>query len=275
MKPELCRYRVHLAFMEHRTPSASIVSTPASIIIGSVIIAISILLAGGVVEVKGLNGLKKTASASPTTAVAAAASTAPAAAVADDTAPAKVSVDDDAVLGDKNAPITMVEFSDYECPFCKRYFDQTYPQLKKDYIDTGKMKLVFRDLPLTFHENAHVEAEAADCARDQGGDEAFYKYHDIMFKTTTSNGTGLSTEQLPTLAGQVGLNGDQLKTCIDSGKHKAEVDKDLADASAVNANGTPTFFIGKSDPSGTITGSRLVGAQPFSAFKTVINQLAK
>ena len=81
------------------------------------------------------------------------------------------SIDDDPVLGDKNAPVTIVEFSDYECPFCKRHFDQTLPELIKNYIDTGKVKLVYRDFPLSFHDPmATKEAVAANCAREQGGD---------------------------------------------------------------------------------------------------------
>lgn len=103
-----------------------------------------------------------------------------------------VSLDDDPVMGNSNAPVTMVEFSDYECPFCKRYFEQTYPQLKKDYIDTGKVKLVYRDLPLSFHEPAaSVEANAANCVREQKGDEAYFKMHDLLFKNTKSNGVGV------------------------------------------------------------------------------------
>ena len=83
-------------------------------------------------------------------------------------------VDDDPVLGDKNAPVTMIEFSDYECPFCKRHFDQTLPQLVEKYVDTGKVKIVFRDFPLSFHDPmATKEAVAANCAREQGGDKKF------------------------------------------------------------------------------------------------------
>lgn len=250
----------------------SIISVPASIIIGSCIIALSILLSGGVLEVKGLTA-KKVADA-PAAVTPSSAPIAPAA--PEQTGPVKVSIDDDAVLGDKNAPITMVEFSDYECPFCKRYFDQTYPQLKTNYIDTGKLKVVFRDLPLSFHDPmATKEAIAANCAREQGGDEAYYKMHDEMFKQTTSNGTGLSVEKLYTMAGSLGLNSANFKTCLDSDKSKAEVAKDLADAGTAGADGTPTFFIGKSDASGTIEGTRLVGAQPYSAFQAVIDQQLK
>ncbi len=109
-----------------------------------------------------------------------------------DSGTAQVSVDDDPVLGSANAPVTLIEFSDYECPFCKRHYSETYPQLKKDYIDTGKVKLVFRDLPLSFHDPvATIEAEAANCAREQGGDEAYWKMHDAIFTNTKSNGEGV------------------------------------------------------------------------------------
>ena len=98
------------------------------------------------------------------------------------------SVDDDAVLGDKNAPVTIIEFSDYECPFCKRHFDQTHPELVKKYIDTGKAKLVFRDFPLSFHEPmASKEAIAANCARAQGGDKKYFEFHDEIILDNNSN----------------------------------------------------------------------------------------
>jgi protein-disulfide isomerase len=214
---------------------------------------------------------------SPTQAVAQTApqAAAPQQAPPEDTSPKKVSVDDDPVLGDKNAKVTLIDFSDYECPFCKRYFDDTYPQIKKDYVDTGKVKIVFRDLPLSFHQNAHKEAQAAECAREQGGDAVYYKYHDEIFKRTTSNGTGLALTELSVIANDLGLNGATLQSCLDSDKYKAEVDKDLADASAVGASGTPTFFIGKSTSNGVIDGSKLVGAQPYSAFKLILDQALK
>lgn len=251
-------------------PPTSFLSVPASIIIGSTIIALSILLSGGVLEVKGLSAKKSGTTATASTAPAAPA--APAAAAA--TGPVKVSVDDDAVLGDPDAPITMIEFSDYECPFCKRYFDQTYPELKKNYIDTGKVKLVFRDLPLSFHDPlATKQAIAANCAKEQAGDAGYYKMHDAIFTKTTSNGSGMTVDDLYTLASEQGLNAGNFKSCLDTDKYKDEVSKDLADAGAVGADGTPTFFIGKSDDSGTIEGTRLVGAQPYTAFSTIIDGL--
>lgn len=210
---------------------------------------------------------KQAATAQAATAKAAA----PQAVPTEDTTPKKVSVDNDPVLGNANAKVTLIEFSDYECPFCKRYFDQTYELIKKAYVDTGKVKIVFRDLPLNFHANAPKEAQAAECAREQGGDSAYFTYHDEIFKRTTSNGTGLALDQLSIIANELGLNGTALQSCLDLEKYKTEVDKDIKDAGTVGATGTPTFFVGKSSSTGTILGTKLVGAQPFSEFKRVID----
>lgn len=188
--------------------------------------------------------------------------------------PVKVSIDDDPVLGDKDAKVTIIEFSDYECPFCKRHFDQTLPQLVKEYIDTGKAKLVFRDLPLSFHDPmATTEAIAANCARVQGDDSTYFKYHDEIFKRTKSNGNGLNKDDLYKMSDDLKLNTQKLKACLDDPKQKEEVQKDLTDAGSVGASGTPAFFIGKSTDDGTIEAVLTSGAQPFSVFKTIIDEL--
>ncbi len=245
---------------------STFLSVPTSILIGSVIIAVAILISGGVIKFKG--AIQKIAD--NTGIVQATPVPEP---QEEDTGPVKVSLDDDPVLGNKNAPVTIVEFSDYECPFCKRYFDQTLPQIKKDYIDTGKVKVVYRDLPLSFHDPmATTEAIAANCAREQGGDETYFKFHDEMFKRTTSNGNGLSKDDLTQIAQDLGLNSANLKACVDTEKYKVEVSKDLADAEGYGASGTPTFFIGKSESGKEIAGTMLVGAQPYNAFKTLIDQ---
>lgn len=197
-------------------------------------------------------------------------------ALPEDTGPVKVSIDDDPILGDKNAPLTMIDFSDYECPFCKRYFDETFAQIKKDYIDTGKIKYVYRDLPLPFHDPlATLEAVAANCAREQGDDTTYFAYHDEIFARTKSNGNGLAKEDLSTIATDLGLNLNTFQSCVDTESNKDEVQKDVADATKVGASGTPTFFIGKSTSDGVIEGTKIVGAQPFSAFKTIIDQQLK
>lgn len=171
--------------------------------------------------------------------------------------------DDDAVLGDPNAPVTIVEFSDYECPFCKRHYAQVLPQIKEKYIDTGKVKLIFRDFPLASHDPiATQEAIAAECAREQGGDKAYYKYHDLVFETTNSN-KGLEKSQLYDLATQAGVNRAKFTACLDSEKYKAEVQKDIADGQKYGISGTPGFLI---------NGWFLGGAYPFEAFEEIIEK---
>jgi protein-disulfide isomerase len=253
---------------------SAFLTTPMATVIGAVIISIAILINGGIIQIKGVSG------GSAKAGQLAQASSAPTQAIApqptEDTSPKQISVDDDPVLGDKNAPVTLIEFSDYECPFCKRHFDQVYGQIKKDYIDTGKVKLVYRDFPLSFHDPmATTEAIAANCAREQGGDTAYFKLHDEMFKQTTSNGNGLSKDKIYTMATELGLSTDNLKSCVEAEKYKDEVTKDIADGSAGGVSGTPGFFIGKSSADGKITGTPLVGAQPYAAFKTIIDQQLK
>jgi protein-disulfide isomerase len=245
--------------------SNSFISTPISILIGSILISISILISGGAVKIKGFN-----AGTGGTTVPLA--STIPTAAAPAEPTTATVSIDDDPVLGNPDAPVTIVEFSDYECPFCKRHYDQTHGQLVKNYVDTGKVKLVFRDLPLPFHDPmATTEAIAATCAKDQGGDAAYWKLHDTMFEKTTSNGDGLTKDQLNEFAREQGLNEANFKSCVDSEKFKDEVAKDLADAGAIGATGTPSFVIGNSGHE--VSGKLIVGAQPYAAFQVAIDSL--
>jgi protein-disulfide isomerase len=249
--------------------SSPFLSPAAAILIGSLVISFSILLAGGIIRLKGIEGRQLGINNQPQ------ATLAPNDALGEEEnlGPVKVSLDDDPMIGDKNAPVTLVEFSDYECPFCKKYFEETYSQIKKDYIDSGKVKLVFRDLPLSFHDPmATTEAIAANCAREQGGDGAYFSFHDEMFKKTTSNGNGLTKDDLYAFASSHGLNSGNFKTCLDTEKFKDEVQKDLSDATSYGANATPTFYVGKSSTSKEIEGTAIVGAQPYAAFKALIDQ---
>ena len=185
-----------------------------------------------------------------------------------------VSVDDDPVLGNKDAPVTIVEFSDYECPFCKRHFDDTYPQLIKKYIETGKAKLVFRDFPLSFHDPmATKEAVAANCAKEQGGDKKYFEFHDEIFKRTVSNGNGLDDAKIAAIATDLRLNISSFNTCLSNKAMEDEVKKDIADGTAAGVSGTPTFLIGKTTKDGKVEGDLVVGAQPFAAFQAVIDPL--
>ncbi|PIN75476.1 disulfide bond formation protein DsbA [Candidatus Woesearchaeota archaeon CG10_big_fil_rev_8_21_14_0_10_37_12] len=174
--------------------------------------------------------------------------------------PVDVSVDDDPVKGAESAPIIMIEFSDFECPFCGRFYTETLPQIQENYIDTGKVKLVFRDFPLPFHPNAQKASEAAECADEQS---KFWEMHDVLFEHQTA----LSSANLKQYAADLGLDTDQFNDCLDSGKFADEVKKDNTDGQIVGVSGTPTFFI---------NGIQITGAQPYAAFEQVIEaELAK
>lgn len=179
-------------------------------------------------------------------------------AIAGDTEVVTVNVGDSPVLGSASAPVTIVEFSDYECPFCARHFSQTYPQLLKDYIESGKVKLVFKDFPLSFHENAAKAAEAARCVREQLGDEGYYAMHDKLF----SNSESLSIENEKKWAREIGADGAQFDACLDSGKYYDEVQADQNYGISLGVQGTPAFFV---------NGKRITGAQPYSVFKQAID----
>ena len=250
--------------------SNSFLTTPVAVLLGSMLISIAILMSGGIIKIGSRTaGTGANVPVAPSIAPQQAPGQPP-----QQPTSSKVSVDDDPVLGSKDAKVTLIEFSDYECPFCKRHFDQVYPSLKKDYIDTGKVKMVFRDYPLPFHDPmATFEANAVNCAREQGGDSAYFKFHDEIFKRTKSNGNGLTKDEVYEIASDLGLNQANLKVCADSGKFTEEIKKDVTDGGAVGVSGTPSFFIGRSDPSGTITGQIIVGAQPYSAFQAAIDPL--
>ena len=167
----------------------------------------------------------------------------------------EVSLDDDAVKGDANAPVTIVEFSDYECPFCGKYVQETYPSIVSEYINTGKVKYVFRDFPLDFHLNAQKAAEAAECAGDQ---DQYWEMHDYLF----ANQDYLAVDNLKGYAKDLGLDLAEFNDCLDSGKFADEVAADLLDGQAYGVSGTPAFFI---------NGKLVSGALPFAAFKEEID----
>lgn len=180
----------------------------------------------------------------------------------------EVSVDDDAVLWDPDAPVTIIEFSDYECPFCKRHYIQTLPDIKENYVDKWLVKIVFRDFPLWFHDPlATQQAIAAECAREQWGDDVYYEYHDLIYDNTTSNWRWMEKSKLYDLADQLNLDSNKFATCLDEEKYKDEVMKDLADWQKYGITGTPWFFI---------NGRPLKWAYPYSEFKRIIDEeLAK
>jgi protein-disulfide isomerase len=163
-------------------------------------------------------------------------------------------VDNDAVKGDKNAPVTIVEFSDYECPFCGKFYSQTLPQIEEKYIKTGKVKLIYRDYPLGFHAQAQKAAEAAECAGEQG---KYYEMHNLLFEKGVAGGVS----SFKAYAKEIKLDTAKFDQCLDSGKMSSEVQKDAADGGKYGVQGTPAFFI---------NGKLLSGAQPYSVFQQAI-----
>ena len=187
--------------------------------------------------------------------------------VAQVAAAVNVSADDDATLGNPDAPVTIIEFSDFQCPFCRKFYRETLPQIKEEYIRTGKAKFVYRDFPLTqIHPGATPAAEGTECAEEQG---KFWEMHDAIFDEQEKLGSGtvqFTADDVKKWAANIGLDTSKFNQCLDSGKYKQEVEKDLADGSAAGVNGTPATFI---------NGRLVSGAQPFAAFKAIIDEELK
>ncbi len=179
-----------------------------------------------------------------------------------------VSLGDDPVKGDLEAPVTIVEFSDYQCPFCSRFFRNTLPQIQQDYIDTGKVKLVYRDFPLdSIHPNAIPAAMASECAHEQG---EFWSYHDKLFGSQ-QEWASLSKNEVSNsfkdFAIELGLDSEQWSSCYDSGKYLDEILDDYQEGIEYGTRGTPGFFIGNEED-GSV---RIAGAQPYSVFQQIID----
>jgi protein-disulfide isomerase len=178
------------------------------------------------------------------------------------------------VLGNENATVYVIEFSDYECPYCQASegtnqevisrlkegdsaWEAPIPKVIEDYVNTGKVKLVFRNFPL--HTNSKEAALAAFCAKEQ---DKFWEYHQLLFK----NYDALTSTDLKKYAVDLNLNLSQFNQCLDSNKYQNNIDNDMKDGDALGVSGTPTFFIGN-DEKGY---EKVVGAQPFSDFKQII-----
>lgn len=184
--------------------------------------------------------------------------------------PAPVDAKTDRIRGDlSKATVAVIEYSDFECPFCKRHFP-TMQQVVSTYSD--KVAFVYRDFPLSFHQNAHKEAEAGWCVQDLGGNDAFWKYHDYVFEKTTGNGTGFALDQLPVAAKQAGVNVTKFQSCLDSGKYVKAVDDQQAEGVTAGVQGTPGNFVVDLK---TQKSTLISGAVPFSSFQAAIDPLVK
>lgn len=163
------------------------------------------------------------------------------------------------IEGNQNASITIVEFSDYECPYCQRFYKTTYQQIKKEYIDTGKANLIFKSFPLNIHKNSEKAAEAALCAGEQG---KYYEMYNMLFE----NGAEGGITQFKEYAKKLDLNKNAFNTCLDSGIMQKTIQKSIAQGKKLGVTGTPTFFI---------NGQMILGAQPLKVFEQKINSILK
>jgi len=159
----------------------------------------------------------------------------------------------DAVKGNPEAKVTIVEFSDFQCSYCGRA-QETLDKIMETYGD--KVRIVFKNYPLPFHENAESAALAALCAKDQG---KFWEYHDLLFENQES----LTVANLKKYASDLGLKAQDFSSCLDSKKYKSQLEEDTKEAGKVGVQGTPAFFV---------NGRLIAGAVPFENFKAVIDQ---
>ena len=180
----------------------------------------------------------------------------------------KISADNDPIIGDPNAPITIIEFSDFQCPFCARFHIQTLPLILEEYIEQGKVKLVFRDFPIqSIHPNALPASVAAECANEQG---RFKEMHDMLFDNQNkwnSQDTSDALSLFSQYATNIQLEQETFDSCLTNGKYIDEIKKDLDDGREYGVSGTPGFFVGN-DEIGYV---ELKGAQPFESFKKIID----
>jgi protein-disulfide isomerase len=178
-----------------------------------------------------------------------------------------VNVSNSPSMGAKDAPLAIVEFTDYQCPFCQRFFQQTFQDLKKDYIAPGKLRFVVMDFPLERHQNALLAAQAAQCANEQG---AFWALHDQM----QANPEHLTVYDLAGYARESGINVAAFHECLDSGRYKQTIQQAVRAAAEKGVRGTPTFVIGKNTPAG-VEGELSVGVASFGAFEQKLKALVQ
>ena len=184
---------------------------------------------------------------------------------------ATVSIKDRPVIGAADAPVTLVEFTDYQCPYCVRFTQTTFAQLKADYVDTGKLRIVVKDTPLAMHANARKAAQASHCAGEQ---DAYWPMHMMLF----DNAKQLEEASLPGYAAQLQLDVEAFTACMGSDRHLQSISSDTLEANKAGISGTPSFVLGASKGD-TVEGRILTGARPFDDFKAqidaVLAELAK
>lgn len=186
------------------------------------------------------------------------------------TTTATASIDNDPYVGDRStATVAIVEFSDPTCYYCNRHADETFPEIKKNYIDTGKAIYVFKEWPRGSNGALTYEiSEAGMCVFDQKGSDVFVQYHEQAFDITEESG-------IKTLASSLGVDMDAFDKCMSEGKFVSDLEADEAEGTKAGMTGTPGFVIGKLDENGNVTGTFLGGAYPYSTFQSTLDELLK
>lgn len=179
-----------------------------------------------------------------------------------------VSAQNDHIYGNPQALISLIEYSDFECPYCKR-FHLTARKVVDEF--DGQVNWVYRHFPLAFHNpGAQMQAEATECANEQGGNTAFWRYTDLIYARTKSNGKGFPIRNLVPLAIEIGLNDSRFKACLESGRYTAHVKQDIAEGTQAGITGTPGNIL-RQNTSGQVV--FLNGAQPFATVKAAVEKL--
>ena len=183
--------------------------------------------------------------------------------------PLFISLEDVPSLGDANARIAIVEFADYQCPYCVAYANNMLPQIISDYVKTGKVRYFFKDLPIEIlHPDAFKAAEAARCAGEQ---DKYWEMHNRLFKSVQA----LGVNEMPGHARMLGLDVPDFKQCLDSGRYASQIRKDIQDSKKYGVQGTPTFFIGPLDtPQARMKPfKKIEGTQLYVAFQQALDPL--
>jgi protein-disulfide isomerase len=181
--------------------------------------------------------------------------------------PLKLNVHQEHYRGESAARFAIIEYSDFECPFCGQYERATYPQIFDAYIKTGKAKLYYRDLPLARHPHAMLAARAARCAGEQG---KYWEMHDNLF----ANQTSLNQKDISDRAQFLALDAGKLSECLSSERYKDDIRESISEAQKLGVNGTPTFFLGAIGPNGDVSNIReIVGARPYADFQSALDEL--
>lgn len=182
--------------------------------------------------------------------------------------PTSISVDGESFAGNKNARVAIIEYTDFECPFCGRYKRDTYPEVVKTYVDTGKVKYFYRDMPLPIHPDAILAARAARCVGEQG---RLWQMRDSLF----ADQKNLTLTAISDHAHSLGLDEGSFSRCLSAGRYQDSIQSSIAAAQKMNISGTPTFILGLVDEnSNTLKVEQtIVGAYPFDRFESAIDQL--